>query len=359
MNTSTNQALPFQAITTTLQGAVKLVSSVPSVRFMIRGEPGVGKSAQAKAIADALGMDCAYIDCANLSLGDLAIPVPNHDTGTINWYQNARFKLEKGEPVVILLDEFLKAGIDEMNMLHPLLEVDNPRLGDTPVPEGSVIILTGNMDTDGVGDKLEEHTRQRIVEIVVEKPTAKQWLEWASLNGINSLVRAWVDRYPYALDSYLNGHTNEFNFDPTKPQRNCVSPRVLEIASRIIDQRAAIDDDQALEAALCGAGGAAFGTSLMAFQRFQDSMPSAQAIASDPNNTPIPTETGARAVMVYGLAARVEKDTFDAFLTYVTRMEEEWQCVFCINVAKNPNKQEIAFHNGSFKQWLIDNEDLL
>jgi hypothetical protein len=355
----TNQRTPFESITTTLQGAVALVSSVPKVRFMLRGEPGVGKTAQAKAIAEKLGMDYALIDCANLSLGDLAIPVPNHDTGTINWYQNARFKLEKGEPVVILLDEFLKAGDDEMNMLHPMLEVDEPRLGDTSVPEGSVVILTGNMDTDGVGDKLYEHTRQRIVELVIKKPTAEEWLTWARASGIHPLVCAWVDRYPYAMDSYLDGNVNEFNFDPSKPQRNCVSPRVLEIASRIVYERESIGNDSAYQAALCGAGGAAFGESLMAFQRYQDSLPSTREIAENPHGAPIPTETGARAVLTYGLASRVDKATITPFLDYVSRMEEEWQCIFCINVAKDPTKQGFVFYEPRFTKWLEENEDLL
>ena len=59
------------------------------------------------------------------------------------------------------------------NMLHPLLEVFNPRLGDIPVPEGSIIYLTGNLDTDGVGDGLAQHTRQRVAELIVSKQNMK------------------------------------------------------------------------------------------------------------------------------------------------------------------------------------------
>ena len=185
-------------IYTKLAGAAKLIASTPTVRYILRGEPGLGKTALVYALQDLLGYPVARIDCANLSLGDLAIPVPNHDNSTINWYHNARFKLQDGKPVIVVLDEFPKAGEEEMNMLHPLLEVNDPRLGDVPVPEGSVIFLTGNMDSDGVGDELGEHTRQRLVELIIQKPNAEEWLKWAAGNNIHPLVMAWVDRFPYA-----------------------------------------------------------------------------------------------------------------------------------------------------------------
>ena len=347
-------------IFTSLAGAVKLIANTPRVRFLLRGEPGVGKSAIVKELKRLLGYPEAYVDCANLSLGDLAIPVPNHENGTINWYHNARFKLQLGEPVIVMLDEFLKAGEEEMNMLHPMLEVDNPRLGDVSVPEGSIIFATSNLDSDGVGDQLAEHTRQRVVELVIRKPNAEEWLKWAAQNNINPTMRAWVERYPYALDSYVDGNVNEFNLDPTKPNRNVVSPRVFEIAGRLLDQRAAINDDDALLAALCGAGGKPFGESLMAFVHYQDQMPKFQQIVDDPFNTDIPHEVGARAVLIYGLVHRATPENFASLMDYIERIEDpEWQTVFCLNVANTNGKKMIAFTDGRFAKWLEENEDIL
>jgi hypothetical protein len=347
-------------IFTSLAGAVKLIANTPKVRFLLRGEPGVGKSAIRKAIRKMLGYPEALIDCANLSLGDLAIPVPNHDDGTINWYHNARFKLQLGVPVIMTLDELLKAGEEEMNMLHPMLEVDNPRLGDIAVPEGSIIFATSNLDSDGVGDQLPEHTRQRIVELIIRKPNAEEFLKWAAQNNINPTMRAWVDRYPYALDSYVDGNVNEFNLDPTKPNRNVVSPRVFEIASRLLDQREAINDDAALLAALCGAGGKPFGESLMAFVEYQDQMPKFQDIVDDPLHTAIPEEVGARAVLIYGLVHRATSENFEALMDYIERIDDpEWQTVFCLNVANTEGKKMIAFTDGRFAKWLQENEDIL
>jgi MoxR-like ATPase len=40
---------------TSLAGAVKLIANVPNVRYLLRGEPGVGKSAIRKALKRLLG----------------------------------------------------------------------------------------------------------------------------------------------------------------------------------------------------------------------------------------------------------------------------------------------------------------
>jgi MoxR-like ATPase len=185
--------------------AAALILANPNVRYMLRGEPGVGKSMIAAAIAEATGYDLSMVDVPNLDLGDVAMPVIDHEHKVTRYYPNARFGLTTGKPVVICLDEFTKGADPVKNMLHPMLEVFRPRLGDFAIPEGSIIFMTGNMDTDGVGDGLAQHTRQRVVELVVRKSNATEWLQWAAANGIHPVVMAWVDSYPQALASYLDG----------------------------------------------------------------------------------------------------------------------------------------------------------
>ena len=169
---------------------------------------------------------------------------------------------------------------------------------------------------------------------------------------------AWVDRYPQALDSYLDGVKNEFIFHPSSPNDNVVSPRILEIASRIIANRDNYTDT-ALAAALTGAAGAAFAASITSFIRFQESLPSIQSIKETPTTALIPDEAGARAVLCFGLLTHVEKDTLSNILKYLRRMEEEWQVIFCVALAKHETKKLIAFSNRDFAQWAADNEDLL
>jgi len=338
--------------------AAALILANPDVRYMLRGEPGVGKSMIAEAIAEATGYWLAMVDVPNLDLGDVAMPVIDHEHRVTRYYPNARFGLTTGTPVVICLDEFTKGTDPVKDMLHPMLEVFKPRLGDLPIPEGSIIFMTGNLDTDGVGDGLAQHTRQRIVELIVRKPNSSEWLQWAATKNIHPVVMAWVDRYPQALASYLDGASNEFIFHPSNPQANAVSPRTLEISSRIIWRKDFFDRD-ALIAALTGAAGASFAESISSFIRFQENLPSVASIVTSPDTAKVPEDVGARSVLTFGLLQHVEKNTLGNILKYLRRMEEEFQVIFCVTLARHASKKQIAFTNGDFALWAADNEDLL
>ena len=268
--------------------------------------------------------------------------------------------LERGKPVIIMLDEFSKGADPVKNMLHPLLEVVNPRLGDVPVPPGSIIFMTGNLSSDGVGDGLKAHTKMRITVVEISKPTAKEWLVWAADNGISPVVMAWVDRNPHALASYRDGDQqgNQYIFMPNTVQGAVVTPRTLELASNIIKMRSSFDH-AALQAALAGTVGAPAANSIAAFIAHQDSLPSWKDIIEQPHRTRLPTEQGALAVLVFGAIERVERSSLPQFLDYISRAEEEWQSIFCLGLARSKTKQAMAFTCKAFSDWTVKNEDLL
>ena len=114
----------------TLKQAANLICSNPETRFLLQGEPGIGKSSLLEMIAARMGFAHAYIDVPNMDLGDIAMPVIDHESKTTRYYPNARFGVHEGKPVVVMLDEFTKGADPVKNMLHPMLEKANPRLGD-------------------------------------------------------------------------------------------------------------------------------------------------------------------------------------------------------------------------------------
>jgi energy-coupling factor transporter ATP-binding protein EcfA2 len=353
--------------TVTLAQAAQLIKANPKVRFLVRGEPGIGKSTMLSAIAKALPTHSpAYIDVPNMDLGDIAMPVVDHETRTTRYYPNARFRLHEGKPVIIMLDEFSK-GLDPIkNMLHPLLEVTAPRLGDLFIDEGveeekdqSIIFMTGNLATDGVGDMLKAHTRNRIVEITVKKPDSDQWLEWAVNNDIDPSVMAWVQQFPQAMASYTDGDTdNPYIYNPRSVQTAYVSPRSLAIASSIVKTRNIVGADSTI-AALKGCIGEAAARDMQAFVDYQDQLPTWDAIQKDPDTTAVPTSAGACAVLVFGAISKVDRQSINPFMKYLERFEPEWQACFAIQISKNPTKQAVAFASPSFAKWVAQNEDIL
>jgi MoxR-like ATPase len=130
-----------------------------------------------------------------MDLGDAAVPMPVQETKTLEYFINSAFGMHLNEPVIIVLDEYPKASDPIKNMLHPLLEVNEPRMGSVALPAGSIVVITGNLESDGVGDSLLAHTRMRLTMLEISKPTSEEWLAWASTADISPVVTAWATHY--------------------------------------------------------------------------------------------------------------------------------------------------------------------
>lgn len=352
--------------TLTLKQAATVTASVPENRFFWQGEPGIGKSAALDYFRDTMPhyMVADPIDAQSLDLGDTAMPMVDRERKVTEYAPNARFRISEAiaadRPVLIMIDEFTKAMAPVQNMLHPLLEV-KPRLGDLYLPKDSIVFLTGNLSTDGVGDNLKAHTRNRLTVLNVRKPSADEFIDWAVSSGrIDPVVLAWVRAFPHAMASYTDGDQdgNPYIYNPKAAQFGYVSPRSLERASNIVRRRR-MYDAETLTHALKGTIGEAGARDMENYVAYADQIPSWDDVVNDPKKTKVPESAGACAVMVFGAVAKVTKDTFAPAMAYLERFEPEWQTVFALNVAKSPDKQAIAFSSNEFRQWLQRNEDLL
>ena len=96
-----------------------------------------------------------------------------------------------------------------------------------------------------------------------------------------------------------------------------------------------------------------------AYIAYQDQLPAWELIIKHPKTTDVPSNAGACFVMAYRAIQAVDKNNIDAWMTYLERFEPEYQAAFCINIAKNPAKQQIAFASKKFADWVRSNEDIL
>jgi hypothetical protein len=348
--------------TVSLAEAATLVRVNTTKHYFLRGEPGIGKSSIMDAFEQHFGdaYNYVYFDCANKDLGDIAMPSIDRDKKITEYFLNGIFKHYNGKPMVIMLDEFTKAPQPIQNMLHPLLERRNPRLADWLAPEGTITFLTGNMASDGVGDSIKAHTLNRVTAVTVRKPTAEEWLAWAVNHDIDPVVMAWVNQFPHALESYLDGNqdSNPYIYNPKKMQGAYVSPRSLQLASDSLKNREHFTAN-AMLADMIGTIGEAGARDLHAFVEYQDQLPSWESIINSPKTARLPESPGACAVLVFGGIARIDSASITPFMDYVERMEPEWQAVFCINVVKNPSKAQVAYKSTKFRDWCTSNVDIL
>ena len=106
-----------------MKQAEELIATVGrDVTVHLKGQPGIGKSSILKSLAKRFPDHTpVYIDCADLDLGDLAMPAMNHESKTTTFYPNERFAIHDNKPVIIMLDEITKASEPVKNMLLPVM----------------------------------------------------------------------------------------------------------------------------------------------------------------------------------------------------------------------------------------------
>jgi hypothetical protein len=329
------------------------------VTIIGRGEPGIGKSSMLKVLEKRYpSYEIAYIDCTLLDLGDFALPYTEQASDSMKvtkFAPNARFKMHSDKPVIVMLDEIGKAMKAVKNVLLTLML--EHRIGDHYLPEGSIVFGTSNLLSDGVGDMLEAHARNRICEVVVRKPDADEWIDWALKSDIAPEVIAWVKQFPHALSSYTDGSQkdNPYIFNPTKAGQNAVvTPRSLEKASHIAKQRAELGDGLTISL-LSGTIGESASRDMQAFFTVVDKMPTWDSVIASPATAKMPDDAVAKCIMVFSAIARVEKDTLSKWLTYGKRMDMEWQALFATSVMKS-TKQSFCVMNSDFKDWALKNQ---
>jgi len=348
--------------TVSLAEAATLVRVNPTKHYFLRGEPGIGKSSIMDTFERHFGDAYTYVyfDCANKDLGDIAMPSIDREKKITEYFLNGVFQHYTGKPMVIMLDEFTKASQPIQNMLHTLLERRNPRLVDYLTPEGTLTFLTGNMASDGVGDNIKAHTLNRVTTLTVRKPNADEWLAWAVTHDIDPVVMAWVNQFPHALASYLDGdqESNPYVFNPKKMQGACVSPRSLQLVSDSLKNREHVTDN-AMLADMVGTIGESAARDMHAFVEYQDQLPTWDEVIKEPAKAKLPTSPGACAVMVFGAIAKIDRTSITSFMEYVERMAPEWQAVFAVNLCKNPDKKQVGFTSTKFRDWALNNVDIL
>jgi hypothetical protein len=340
--------------TVSLKQAEELIATVgKEVTVHLQGQPGIGKSTMLKGLAERFPEHIpVYIDCADLDLGDLAMPAMNHESKTTAFYPNERFQLQHGKPVIIMLDEITKASEPVKNMLLPVML--ERRLGSVQFHPDSIVYSTGNLTTDGVGDTMKAHAKNRLTSVVVRNPNDDEWINWAVNADIAPEIIAWVKQFPHCLASYTDESQKEnlYIYNPRKQQSAFVTPRSLAKASPIVKNRATLGIDTTLTA-LAGTIGESAARDMSAYFSLADGLPTKESIYKKPEEAVIPSDPAARVILVMRELMSITEEHFNAWLTYMKRLPMELQALFAVNIMAS-SKRNVAATNKEFVQWAMD-----
>ena len=336
---------------------INLIAAVGHKRTVIvEGENGIGKTAlfhQLKRMpkfANHIAVD--PIDCTQLSDGSVWMPDLDRENGISRELPNERFGVSKSnqrgvngsKPIIAFLDEIAKAPQFIKNVLAPI--VYEQRVGNYHFVEGSVIFCATNLSVEGLGDSIQAHLRNRLVFVKMRKPTADEWVKWATDAGINPMVIAFVSNEPRVMASFLDyekggayegkdmSKDNGFPFNPKSTQQAYATPRSLAAAGDILDEGLGVLDDTTIEQALIGTVGYTTAEALASFVRFGREICDYARVIKDPKTAPLSDNPTAQLIQVFQFVSRAKDRTeAEAIVSYVWRMRAEMQSIFCNTVA--------------------------
>jgi hypothetical protein len=251
----------------------------------------------------------------------------------------------------MMFDEIAKGRQYIKDMIAPI--VYERRVGNYFLPEGSVVFAGTNLSSEGLGDTLQAHLRNRLVVVRMRKPNHDEYTAWAMANGIRPEIIVTNEETPEVYHSFVDymeggehhhkdrtlAKSNPYIFDPSNSgQLSYASPRSMARCSATVEAyvNGLIDDDTANEA-LVGIAGAPYADKLMSMIRFGQQLPSVKDVLAKPDTTPLPDNKLAQIFQVMQFISRAEtREDAAAFCTYVGRMGGEFESLFCRRLVDSP-----------------------
>ena len=341
-----------------LAQAADLVAAIgDKVTCLFTGSMGIGKSSMLGVLKERFpDYKPVYLEAQLLDLGDLQMPRFNGDV--VSFVPNEALGVHEDKPIILMLDELGKASKSVLNaLLRIMLE---RKIGDKSLPEGSLVFATTNMALEGLGDNIPAHARNRLCQMKIRKPTAMEWVENYGINaGVHPTILGTAIEFPQMFESFENvedPNSNHYIFHPKSPRTAFVTPRSLEKASDILKATENLPDDVRIHA-LMGVVGEAAAMDVLTLVKLNDTLPTWEAVIKNPEDTKLPKGAAACCMMVAKAVQRVERDTFDAWMTYVQRMGKEVQALWARSVMRSA-KVGIATTHKQFTKWAADNSFL-
>ena len=347
-----------------LEECKDLILSIGSKRtVLLQGDMGNGKSSVLHMLAKDLPnhIPC-YVDCTTKDLGDIMMPKfkANGEQDYVSFVPNEEFGLHiKDKPVIIDLDEYGKAN-KSVKMALTRLTLER-QLGNNKLHPDSIVFATTNKGTEGVGDMLEAHQRNRMIVVNVRKTSNTEWLAWGLNNGMHPSILGWAKDTPqlfHAFEDVKNPDDNPYIFHPNQQRTSFVTPRSLHMASDLVHQREALGDN-VLTSALIGTIGSRGALDLMAYVKLADKMPSRDDIKNSPQTAMIPDNVSAKVMVIFRSLGSMSRDFVTPFMEYLVRLDVDSQSLFVNGVrAKNYQHQAIVMTNAKFTEWATKNQHL-
>ena len=358
--------------------AKNLIKNIRNTCYL-KGEPGIGKTHLGKEIAEELDRPYIHLDVPQLNPEDISIPVPNLETKILESFPSQLLGLHLDKAPVIMLDELSKGEPPIINALHTILHPEHKYVAGRELSPDTIVICTGNLSSDGVGDGLQGHTIDRLVPIELRKSNNKEFIEWGILQGkdkrnpdrhvVHPWVIAWASREPEIFFSYTDLSeeelkSNKFIYNPrihNGTGLSYVSPRgLVACTDTLYAYEEKLIDTATMNISLTGILGEAGGQELSSMSQLIEQVPTADEIRANPEGCKIPNDSAGLTAVSLGAPNWIEdRDDAKKWFTYMNRIEQsEFHSIFMMQASTNEDLKNLIVSTKEFMQWATDYKHL-
>jgi hypothetical protein len=307
----------------------------------IEGAPGGGKTTIVHEAAQELGIPVVEKHMPTMLVEDFGILFKNDNKRGLHYELPDWFpvKGEAPEEGILLFDDRNQAGNELQKVLANICQARN--LHGTPMPDGWMVISTGNRQSDRAGaNRILSHLRNR--ETVLELEThLDDSTQWMIDNGVKAEVISFL--------RFRSGLLHDFD-----PQRDSnPTPRSwVEGVSAIMGTVPASAEFECFKGAV-GEGAAAEFTGYLRIWR---KLPNPDNILLNPTAGEVPTDPATLYALSGSIAERATESNFERVCTYAERMPPEFS-VLTISYAcrKNPD----LANTQAFIKWSLKHQNVL
>lgn len=309
---------------------------------MLWGLPGIGKTSVAEQLAAKKGRKVIMFKTNVREPVDVrGIPVADLVTGTTRWLVPAELpQVERdGEKGYLLIDEINTGSTQMMAVMMGL--VLERKVGDYVLPDGWVVIATGNRVSDrAAAQRMPTALRNRFAHLFV-RPDVEAWAKWATANDVAKEVVAFVRLRRELIHVMPRGDENAF---PT--------PRSLTKSAKYVNAHRSVRSK--LFAAHIGD---AYAAELDGFIDLFASIGSLADIVKNPDTAPLPTDASIRYATVTGLGRLADRENFGNIIRYVERFSQRDVGVLAVHDAtiRIPTLKNTT----EYGAWAVKNQDLI
>jgi hypothetical protein len=306
----------------------------------IEGSPGGGKTTIVHEVAKEMDVPCIERHMPTMLVEDFGILFPDGS-------DQLKYKLPDWFPIkgkapergILLFDDRNQANADLQKVLANICQART--LHGTPMPDGWMVISTGNRQTDRAGaNRVLGHLRNR--ETVYELDThLDDWTSWAITNGVKPEVVAFIRFRPNLLHDY----------DPQRDQ-NATPRSWVEGVSDVLGTVPAEAEYESFKGAV-GEGAAA---EFVGFVKIFRTLPNPDAILLNPTTSDVPKDPATLYALSGALADRATESNMERVCTYAERMGGDFSV---LTVSYAARKKPELTNTQAFTKWSLAHQDIL